>query len=279
MGNFESQYHTLVGHLLKFAEKRMTRNGNTLSTFNTVLRFDLENEFPCIMGRKMYPVGIFGELAAMLRRPKHVDDFKAWGCNYWEKWAEPDGSIRVDYGNAWFDFNGVDQIAQLKEALVGSPESRRMVISGWRPGADLSLPCCHYAYQFYVRDGKYLDMMWVQRSADLMIGVPSDAVFAAAWMIAICQEFSWLTPGRCMMVFGDTHIYEEHIPGAHKYLEQAVKAETAFWQANPDAKNEDFCNFKPDWIYVSGNPGPSIKFELKESLMLYSRVAAWNASR
>jgi len=261
---FESQYAALVSHVLRCAERRKTRNGYTLSMFNYTLSFDLENEFPMILGRKMYPKGIFGELAAMLRQPKHTDDFKVWGCNYWEKWADADGSLRVDYGNAWFDFNGVNQIAQLKEALIGSPESRRMVISGWRPGADLSLPCCHYAYQFYVRDGKYLDMQWIQRSADVMIGIPSDAVFAAAWMIAICQEFTWLTPGRCMMVFGDTHIYEEHIPGAVQYIRQAQRVNTATWNTAADIKGSDFCTFTPDWIYVYGQSGPAIKFELKD---------------
>lgn len=263
--SFEQDYVQLVRSVLETGEDRPSRNGETVSKFATTLSFDLQCEFPLLQGRKMYVNGIFGELAAMLRKPKHIDDFKKWGCNYWDKWAEPDGSIRVDYGNAWFDFNGVDQIAMLREVLIDSPESRRMVISGWRPGADLSLPCCHYAYQFYVRDGQYLDMMWIQRSADVMIGVPSDAVFAAAWMIAICQEFTWLKPGRCTMVFGDTHIYAEHVIGAAKYLRRAQYVQNSVrWVciAGPQA---NFCNFEPSWIIIHNyQPQTAIKFELKD---------------
>lgn len=263
--SFEQDYSQLVRSVLESGEDRPSRNGETVSKFATTLSFDLQHEFPLLQGRKMYVEGIFGELAAMLRKPKHIDDFKKWGCNYWGKWAEPDGSIRVDYGNAWFDFNGVDQIAMLREALIGSPESRRMVISGWRPGADLSLPCCHYAYQFYVRDGKYLDMMWIQRSADVMIGIPSDAVFAAAWMIAICQEFTWLTPGRCTMVFGDTHIYAEHVIGAAKYLRQAQYVRSAVRWVCLESPQTNFCNFEPSWINIHNyHPQTAIKFELKD---------------
>lgn len=272
---FELDYAELVEKVLK-ATYRVGRNGGTLSTFATQLSFDLEQGFPMLNVRKMYPQGVFGELAAMLRGPKHIDDFKRWGCNYWDKWAEPDGSIELDYGNAWLNFNGVNQLEQLREALIGSPESRRMVVTGWRPGADLSLPCCHMLYQFYVRDekdGDYLDMLWIQRSADVMVGVPSDAIFAAAWMIAICTEMPWLKPGRCTMVFGDTHIYQEHVENAKIYL-QYVKEATSFykellqvkWDYGSNFGADNFCEFEPSWIELSNiNPdAPKLSFVLKD---------------
>lgn len=257
---FEKQYVNLVSRVFNTGEVKAGRNGNTLSIFGASLAFDLQVEFPILRGRRMYFKGVLGELAAMLRQPKHLADFEKWGCNYWAKWAKPDGSIAVDYGNTWFNFNGVDQIAMLRKALWNSPDSRRMVISGWRPGAEVDLPCCHYAYQFYVRksaDGQeYLDMLWHQRSADTMIGVPSDAVFAAAWMIAICAEVKHLKPGRCFMTFGDTHIYEEHLIQVPTYIESADyelsrESRPVHWSySGPEVVNH-FAAFEPSWVTLA----------------------------
>lgn len=268
---FESCYTGLVNEVLTFGELREGRNGTTKALFGTTLTFDLQQEFPMLNMRRMFPSGILGELAAMLRGPKHINDFKRWNCNYWDKWAKPDGSIAVDYGNVWHDFNGVNQIDQLRESLIASPTSRRMLITGWRPGADVDLPCCHVMYQFYVREGKYLDMIWTQRSADVMVGVPSDAVFAAAWLIAICAEFTWLTPGRCVMNFGDTHIYAEHFEEAKEYADSVVaklchgKAPAPVtWSC--DEVTTNFCEFEPNWIGLHNiNPlAPRFNFVLKD---------------
>lgn len=266
---FEIQYATLVRNVLMAGQKRETRNGNTLSVFSTQLRVDdlMTGSFPILLGRKMFFKGVFGELAAILRKPTCNGDFVEQGCNYWSKFADADGSLRVDYGNAWFNFNGFDQIAELKRLLRDDPTSRRIVVSGWDPSnlANLSLPCCHFLYQFYV-DGKHLHMKWYQRSVDVMVGLPSDVIFAAAWLIAICKEFGF-KPGYIDMDFGDTHIYEEHVPGAHQYLDQYFG--DAIGRYKPTyycsiADGADFCNFTAADIEVLHyNPCNMISFELK----------------
>ena len=85
---------------------------------------------------------------------------------------------------------------------------------------NLSLPCCHWAYQFYV-DGQDLDLLWHQRSADVMIGIPSDMVLAALMLILVGNTTK-LRPRNITMVFGDTHIYAEHEEGARQYLERPM---------------------------------------------------------
>ena len=62
-----------------------------------------------------------------------MEDFEKFGCNYWKTWADENGKLVLDYGNAWFDFNGVDQIAALRKALKTNPTDRRMIVSAWRP--------------------------------------------------------------------------------------------------------------------------------------------------
>jgi thymidylate synthase len=220
MQKFERDYAALVAKVLKEGERRSTRNADTVAIFGESLVVEMNGDgtFPLIQGRKMYPAGVFGEFAAMIREPKSVADFERWGCNYWKSWAKPNGSIEVDYGNAWF---AGGQIARLKDCLANNPTDRRMLINAWRPERlnKLDLPCCHYSYQFYVREGKYLDMLWSQRSVDVMVGLPSDIVLAATWLIMLGNEFG-LLPGRIKMDLGDTHVYHSHIQAAEAYLDR-----------------------------------------------------------
>ena len=267
---FEHSYAQLVSRVLQHGELRHTRNGNTLSTFNAqVVIDDLQfHQFPILRGRQMFYKGVLGELAAMLRRHTCNGDFMEQGCRYWSKFADDDGSLRVDYGNAWFNFNGVNQIAELKRMLREDPTNRRMIISGWNPANlnKLSLPCCHLLYQFYVTNTNELHMKWYQRSVDVMIGLPSDAIFAAAWLLAICREFGF-RPGSIVMDFCDVHIYEEHFEGAQQYIGQWHEVgqylpPAAYVYTAP--AGTDFCTFtQQDIEVINYKSCPIINFELK----------------
>lgn len=218
---YETDYAEIVREILGEGEERVTRNGNTLALFGVTLDVDISWEFPLLRGRKLFYKPVLGELATMFKGPKNIQDFKENGCNYWDAWGTENGSLNLDYGNAWIDFNGVNQLEELVKGIKKDPTGRRHIVTGWRPDRlkELSLPCCHLLYQFYVREGKYIDMIWYQRSADWMVGVPSDVILAAAWLIVLGNEVN-LRPGRVKLVFGDTHIYENHIPNALKYLRQ-----------------------------------------------------------
>lgn len=252
MQQFEKDYAKLIEKIINEGEVRKTRNGETTSIFGAMLTVPMNGDmsFPILQGRKMFPKGVFGELAAILRGPKSLKDFEDFGCNYWKQWAKKDGSINVDYGNAW---HADGQIEKLKTALKYNNTDRRMIISGWRPDRldDLDLPCCHLLYQFYVREGKYLDMIWYQRSVDTMIGLPSDIIFAATWLIAIANEFAY-TPGEIKMSLGDCHIYAEHYLAAKVY---ANTVKRSMLQQPPTYRwiapiGMDFCLFAPTAIII-----------------------------
>lgn len=269
MSYYEEMYANMVDYVLHSGNKRETRNGTTRSAFGLFLRINCLRfgEFPLLQGRQMFTRGVLGELAAVLRKPKTNGDFVEQGCNYWKKWADKDGSLRVDYGNSWFDFDGFDQVAELKRMLKHDPTNRRMIITGWNPAnlANLSLPCCHLYYQFYVENNR-LHMLWVQRSADLMIGVPSDVVFASAWLLAVCNEFGF-RPGDIVMQLGDVHIYEEHVEQAKEYLVAAgrMRSVTPPMFAYVGEKGKDFCQFETDDIHIMHyNHSAPITFLLKE---------------
>lgn len=253
---FELNYANLISQVLAFGEWRETRNHPTRALFGTSLVIDMEgtNRFPLIQGRKSHYKGVLGEFAALIRGPKNVADFEYWGCNYWKKWADQDtGELTVDYGNEWLR-NG--QIDHLKHCLKFNPTDRRMLINGWNPSnlEQLSLPCCHYSYQFYVREGKFIDMIWNQRSADLMIGVPADIILAYTWLVMLANEFGY-QPGRVTMNFGDTHIYKDHTDNAMVYCERVLHSiignmTAPIYTLNcPEGK--DFLAFEPSDITIS----------------------------
>jgi thymidylate synthase len=266
MQNFEHDFVELLVKIMLQGEVRQTRNGETKSIFGEKLVVPLngDNTFPILQGRLMHPRGVFGELAAMLRKPTRLADFERWGCNYWKMWAKEDGSISVDYGNAW---HADGQIERLKDSLANNPTDRRMIINGWRPHKldELDLPCCHLLYQFYVREDKYIDMIWYQRSVDTMIGLPSDIIFAAAWLISIAKEFNY-TPGVITMMLGDCHIYAEHYRATEEYIHRVTAtpfSRPPTYIHNPKV-GTDFCTFEPDDIILSVYPShPKLKLELK----------------
>lgn len=264
---FEKDYADIIADVVYGKNRVKTRNGFTYSKFGKFLTVPVgETKFPLIQGRRMYPYGILGEFAAIIRKPKHILDFQEWGCNYWNAWGDSEGFLNVDYGNVWFDFNGVDQIAELRRNLREDPTNRRMVVTGWKPNGmgDLSLPCCHMMYQFYVEKGK-LHMLWTQRSVDLMVGLPSDIVFAATWLIALARELE-LVPGDVHFSLGDCHVYEEHLKAAEQYLanvDEDLPGKIPTYRYTAPLRH-DFTKFEPRMLVLStyASFGP-LQLELK----------------
>ena len=246
------------------------RNGNTKSVFGKTLEIDMtnSNQFPLITGRKMFYKGIFGEFAAFLKGPTSVKDFEDEGCNYWAKWARPDGELSLDYGNKWTHWEGVNQLAITIETLRGTPHGRRHLINAWDPytvhNDTLDLPCCHYGYQWYVTASGHLDMIWIQRSVDLMIGLPSDIVLAALFNIMMAKLTGY-KPGKIVMQLGDCHVYEEHERNAATYTGRVLFGTKPKYPTYNVADFHDYWDFANDTISINDyNSRDAIKFELKE---------------
>ena len=89
---------------------------------------------------------------------------KQW--RQWQGWMDMNGNEK---GSLWYD-----QILQLIHSLRTNPDSRRLMVSAWNVGElnQMVLPPCHYGFQCYVREGKYLSLMWNQRSVDTFLGLP-----------------------------------------------------------------------------------------------------------
>ena len=260
--NFESQYKDKLDFILKSGDKKEGRNGLTFSVPGLQLNFDVSENLPILTGRKIFVKGIAGEYAAFIRQANHVNTFRQFGCNFWDSWADDQGYINADYGNAWIDYNDTNQMEQALNMLQQDPNSRRIMIDAWRPDRinELSLPCCHFNYQFLAnKDTKNLDLIWTQRSADWMIGVPSDAI-SATIMLNCFANLSGLNPRRVIMNFGDAHVYESHIDQAGKYMLNETYETPKYKFYN----QHDLYSFMPsDLEVIDYKCSPPIKFELK----------------
>lgn len=276
MSLYEDQYWSLVERILDHGELRPTRNQDTYCSFGHSISFDLsEGKFPLLTARKLYTKGVLGELAAFFKGPKSIHDFEKEGCNYWGQWADYEGSLQVDYGNLWLNFDGVEQLDELVTSLINEPFSRRHLVTGWHPGKAqmASLPCCHLLYQWHVSNDGHLNMLWYQRSVDVMVGLPSDAILAAAWNIHLAA-LTCLKPGNVQMIFGDTHIYEPHAKQAaelsDKYRRYCNEQFGLFKEPTFKYDSSDlftgvnfFQGFNPKDLVIEGyEPMEPVKFEV-----------------
>jgi len=142
--------------------------------------------------------------------------------NYWrpdyKRSGRTDETLGPVYGKQWRDFNGVDQIANVVNAIRITPHSRRMLVSAWNP-ADLDemvLPPCHYAFQIYINNG-VMDLMWQQRSVDIFLGLPYD-ISMYGLLLEMLAKGSNLKPGQLIGQLGDCHVYNNHVEQSKLYL-------------------------------------------------------------
>ena len=186
------QYLDLMRDILENGTDKGDRTGTgTRSVFGRQLRFDLSEGFPLLTTKKVHLKSIIYELLWFLDGNTDNNWLKERGVSIWDEWALEDGDLGPVYGKQWRswqcpDGSTVDQISQVVEQIKKTPNSRRLIVSGWNP-ADLpdetqspqenvrngkaALPPCHTLFQFYVLDGK-LSCQLYQRSADYVLLLP-----------------------------------------------------------------------------------------------------------
>ena len=261
--NFEYEYLRLIFEVLDRGESKFDRTGiGTISSFGQNIKFDCSEEPPVITMRKIFTKGIIGEYCAFMRGFTKNKDFKKFGCNYWTPWADENGNLGSIYGRQWRKFNEDpkgDQIKQLIKTAKKNPESRQMVVTAWNPLQmnEMALPPCFHSFQVLINKNK-LNIQVNQRSADIMIGLPSDAILHYLLMLTLCKEIG-TSPGLINFSIGDAHIYRNHLSKVYTFLDSS--------KGNPgkillkDYKNiNSLCpdNFK----HIDYDPGPNIKFEI-----------------
>jgi thymidylate synthase len=181
------------------------------------------------------------------------------------------GELGPIYGLQWRHWGEyeIDQFANLISDLKKNPDSRRLMVTAWNPDdlSEMVLPPCHYGFQCYVRDGKYLSLMWNQRSVDTPLGLPFNIASYALLLEMLARETNMIAD-QLIGNLGDCHIYLDKQDGFREQLTRSPMAlgqlvvNDEFW--NPAASLFDpIEHIQPTDFYVENYEShPTIKFPL-----------------
>jgi thymidylate synthase len=218
------QYLQLLEDIFENGVEKDDRTGvGTLSVFGRQLRFNLQEGFPLLTTKKLHIRSIIYELLWFLKGDTNVRYLQENGVTIWDEWADENGDLGPIYGAQWRSWKGangktIDQISQVIEQIKTNPNSRRLLVSAWNVAEldEMKLPPCHYAFQFYVADGK-LSCMWQQRSVDTFLGLPFNIASYALLTHMIAQQCD-LDVGELIFSGGDVHLYKNHLEQAKLQL-------------------------------------------------------------
>ena len=223
MINIEEQYKGLVSGILHGGKDKPDRTGTgTKSVFGRIIKHDMALGFPILTSKKISFNAVRTEMLWILQGRTDLKYLEDNGVKYWrpdyKRSGRTDETLGPVYGKQWRDFNGVDQLYNLIDAIHNDSDSRRMMVSAWNVGElkDMVLPPCHYGFQVYVNNG-VIDLMWQQRSADVFLGLPYDIAMYGL-LLEMLAKGSNLIPGQLIGQLGDCHLYNNHLDQAKEYL-------------------------------------------------------------
>lgn len=246
------EYESLLDTLLfkyEYDKKRIRgdRTGaGTVSIFGRQLTFNVTEHAPFVTHRKLPLRSTLGELMWFINGDTNVKTLKEkFKCSFWDEWkSDKTDTIGPMYGYKWRRASdGTDPLKGLVEDMVFNPNSRRMVISVWDAGElpyagaepksnpernRMALAPCHFAYQVYididpVTNVRNVSLMWNQRSADVLMGLPVNIASYYFLLCILCKAAEEKSNGaylfkpyelKCSL--GDAHLYSNHIKQAQE---------------------------------------------------------------
>ena len=286
------EYLRIVEKVLEEGSEKESRTEvDTVSIPGMMFKHNMSEGFPLLTTKKIPYRLITSELEFFIKGitdKKWLQDRKN---HIWDEWANPqkapyghseeakkkmeeERDLGAVYGFQWRHFNadyenydtdysgeGVDQLKNMVEMLEEKPHSRRILVNAWNPCQLelMGLPPCHFAFQVTVTQGK-LNLLWNQRTVDVMLGLPFN-IASYATMLHLLAKESGYEEGKLVGLFGDTHIYNNHIEGAKKQLSRDPEKYDL-----PEIETENFTSIF-DWNYKDTKlknyeSYPRIKFEI-----------------
>ena len=189
------------------------------------------------------------------------------------KFAKKWGELPRIYGEMWRKWptrkkgKTIDQLQWVVDELRADPNAHNAIVTSWNPEylytmadkEDASrFPICHNMYQLSNRDGK-LDLLLYQRSCDYFLGVPFN-IASYALLCVVLAKILGLRPGKFIHVYGDIHIYENHIEQVKEELKRKPKP---FPKVEIKGKLKELSDFKPEMVVLKDyDSAPMIKAEL-----------------
>lgn len=295
MSKFDDQYIDLCRRILAHGEKitnysktdtrkasvasvipdhtaQATSSAQTIRLPHQVLQFNLTEEFPILVSKKVgFKTAILEILWIYQAASNDVRWLQKRNVKIWNEWEisesgkyqgrninqifaknhpnEPKTDFAHTIGTAYgWIVKRYNLIENLITTLKQSPGNRRMVLSLWQNEwlETAALPSCVWNSQWNLING-HLNCLVTSRSSDVPLGLPFNVVQYATLCYLIAHSVG-AKPGQFTFVTNDAHIYENQIPGIKEQIaryDEAVKNGTlpptpTLW-LNPEIK--DFYDF------------------------------------
>lgn len=283
-------YLDIVKKVLENGIEKEDRTGTgTKSLSGVMFQHDMSEGFPAVTTKKLYFKTMLVELEGFIKGVTDKKWYQERGCKIWNQWCNPqkvpyghdeetkkrmfeERDLGPIYGFQWrhwnahyrgleFDYSGkgIDQLENLVKRIKSYPYCRRMIVSSWNPEQlnQMALPPCHLYYQVTVSNGR-LNLDWVQRSVDTMIGLPFNIASYATLLHLLAKETGY-EEGILTGHLVDTHIYKPH----EKLAEEQIKREPFDL---PKIVTKNFTSIF-DWTHkdteiINYKHHPPIKFEI-----------------
>lgn len=281
----DSQYRDLLATIVAKGIYGPTRQGVPVWTLlGHVMHFDLSNGFPIINERSIrgfWRTGI-NELGAFINGARNYAELAAVGASWWEAWTqesktakrglEPGDIGPGSYGAAFHDFpkpdgTTFDQWAEVFKQIKTYPDERRHLISPWipfltyrteeNPNSSVTIAPCHGWVYFRILGGR-LNLVHVQRSADVPVGVPSNMMQYGAMTLFMAHLMN-LPVGQYVHMFIDAHIYEDQVDNVRAMLLRDPRPLGTVTLNAKGRKTADVHDFTGDLFELSDyDPHPAI---------------------
>lgn len=209
---------------------------HTRSVNHVLRRYDLaRGEFPVLTLRRMaWKTGI-REIFTIYQKPTNrIDEMREMGVTWWDPWDIGDGTIGQRYGAT---VSRYDLIRRLIRDIEEDPYGRRKVVSLWQE-TDLretaGLAPCAFLTIWNVR-GKFLDMMMVQRSGDMLTASGAGGINEIQYcaLLMMIARHTGYEPGVFTHVVANEQIYDRHEEAARELLARAEASRQAGDESSP----------------------------------------------
>lgn len=200
---------------------------HTISVNHVTRKYDLsKGEFPISTLRKQaWKTGI-REIFTIYIKPTNVlSEMADMKVTWWDPWDIGDGTIGQRYGAT---VKRYDLLNNLIVDIKKDPYGRRKIMSLWQE-ADLretpGLAPCAFLTIWNVR-GKYLDMVMVQRSGDMLTASGAGGIneIQYAALLLMVARATGYEAGVFTHFVANEQIYDRHIDNANELLRRADEA-------------------------------------------------------
>lgn len=221
MFHIDWDYQWMIHQIMTDGEVVQGRNSEVKKLRNLSLEI---TSTPLISIRRTAWKNCLREMEWFLSGSNNINNLHGSVRHWWKPWADERGFVPNNYAvqlrNFHGKFNSVDQVQYLIESVKDEPTSRRNVITTWNT-ADMLNPNtlitnCHGSLIVAdVDNDNKLHLTMIQRSADMMLGVPHNMLQYWAFLMYLAHQ-TGREVGSLHWQGVNCHIYKAHYDAANE---------------------------------------------------------------